>query len=76
MDKPEQIYSADRKGCKLCLNEEPKILGQKGAKKVLIVAHKHGGEYFSSFMWKCNGDCSTVVPQLTIIIGSMKTIVN
>jgi hypothetical protein len=50
MDKPEQIYSADGKGCRLRPNKEPKVLGQKEAKRVHIVTHEHGGEHFSSFM--------------------------
>jgi hypothetical protein len=51
-DKPEQIYFVDGKGTRLRLNKESKVLGQKGVKRILIVTHEHGGEYFCSFMWK------------------------
>jgi hypothetical protein len=38
-DKPEEIYSADGKGCRLRLNKEPMVLDQEGARRVHIVAH-------------------------------------
>jgi hypothetical protein len=59
MEKSERIYNADEEGCRLRLNKQPKVLGQKGTKRVHIVAHEHEGEYFSSFMRKRNWDCST-----------------
>jgi hypothetical protein len=61
MDKPEQIDNTDGKGCRLRLNKESKVIGQKGAKIVHIVAQEHGGEYCSSFMRKCNGNRSTTL---------------
>jgi hypothetical protein len=74
MDKPEWIYNVDEKGCRLCLNIEPKVQGQEGAKRVHSVAHEHGGEYFSSFMWKCNGDCSTILHMSGHIISTVQVI--
>jgi hypothetical protein len=59
MDKPEQIFSADGKGCILRRKKEPRVLGQEGAKRVHIVTHEHGREYFRNIMWKCNG---TAIP--------------
>jgi hypothetical protein len=50
MDKTEWIYTVDEKECRLRLNKQPKVLSQKGAKRVHIVAHEHGEEYFSRFM--------------------------
>jgi hypothetical protein len=46
MDKPELIYNAEEKECMLRLNKEPKVLDQKGARRVHIVAHEHGGRIF------------------------------
>jgi hypothetical protein len=61
MDKPEWIYNVDERGCSLRLHKEPKVLDEKEAKRVHIVAHEHVGKYFSSFMWNCNGVCSTIL---------------
>jgi hypothetical protein len=43
-NKPERICNANEKGCRLRLHTEPKVLDQKGAKRVHTVAHEHGGE--------------------------------
>jgi hypothetical protein len=51
-DKPEHIYSADGNRCRLRPNKVPKVLDQKGARRVHTVTQMHGEEYFSSFMWK------------------------
>lgn len=50
MDSSEWIYTVDKKGCSLCLHKEPMVLGQKGAKRVCIVAHEHEVENFNSFI--------------------------
>jgi hypothetical protein len=42
IDKPERIYIVDETECRLRLNKEPKLLGQKGAKRVHSVAHERG----------------------------------
>jgi hypothetical protein len=61
-DESEWIYDVDEQRCSLHLQKGSRVPEQKGAKKgVRIVAHGHGAEYFSRFMWKHNGDCSTIL---------------
>jgi hypothetical protein len=60
MNKPEQVYSADGKGCSLHLDEEAKVIDQKEDRSVHTVAYKHGGVYINSFMQKYTGGCCII----------------
>lgn len=57
---PEKIFNVDEKGCRLHFHKEPKVLAQKGAKHVHIVAKEHGESVTIVVFGNAIG---TVIPQ-------------
>ena len=64
--KPERLFNMDEKGCRLNLHKEPKVLAQKGARRVHIIGNEHG-ENVS--IVSCASATGAVIPPMILFKG-------
>ncbi|XP_072394971.1 uncharacterized protein [Diabrotica undecimpunctata] len=66
LDKPKRIYNVDEKGCRLTLHHQQKVLAQKGARRVHVVANEHGE---SVTIVSCGNALGTAIPPMVLFKG-------